>query len=279
VSETPFRLLNEVKFECGSLIIGWSEDTGRLGPGVTNYLKSHLKFRPLAEIEPTGFFSLGGVAVEDDIARFPEGNLFYCAEKELLLFQSTSPQSEWYKYLNTIIDMAQFHCRLNEIYTVGGMIVLGTHYQPRQLMSVSNGTVMRKVFNRLSMELTMNYETPEGQRPTLNSYLIWVARQRGIPAASMWVPVPFYMTTVSDPQAWRKALEFFDKRFELGLNFNDLDSKITTQNDKLNRARADISDMDAFLKRLEENQMLTQEENTQLVKSIESVLGKNEGLE
>ena len=274
MEEKLYKFHEEIKLECPSMIIGWNEDAGGIGTGVVSYLVKKLKGRLLAEIEPTGFFPLNGVTIRDDVARFPESKLYYCPENELLLFESDSPHADWYRFLNTVIDMAQFHCRLNEIYTIGGMIALNAHTAPRRVTAVASLPEEKAEIRGFEIDSAMNYETPEGQRPTLSSYLIWVAGQRKIKGASIWAPIPFYLTSVDDPQSWRMLLIFFDKKFGLNLNFADLDRSIAAQNEKLSQARLNTPELDEYIKRLETNQPLSQEENDKLVMEIEEILKK-----
>jgi predicted ATP-grasp superfamily ATP-dependent carboligase len=114
----------------------------------------------------------------------------------------------------------------------------------------------------------MDYETPPGQRPTLNSFLLWVAKRRNIAAASLWVPIPFYLVAAEDPQAWRKTVEFLDRRFGLGIDFRDLDEDAARQNEKLAELRSRSSEVDSYIRKLESNLGLTQEENEKLVKEV-----------
>ena len=141
-------------------------------------------------------------------------------------------------------------------------------------MAVAGTPEAKLNFPSFGVDASMNYETPEGQRPTLSSYLIWVATQRNIQSAAMWVPIPFYLTAADDPEAWSALLKFFDKRFGLGLDFTDLNRLVTDQNDKLSRARESSAELDGFLDRLETNQPLSQDENDKLMKDIDEILGK-----
>lgn len=213
MSETLFKLHDDIKFECASLVVGWYEDPGNMGYGVLNFLRDKLNCRLLAEIEPAGYFPLNSVLITDDVALFPESKLYYCPEKELLLFLSYSPTGDWNKFLNTLFDMASYHCRLQQIYTMGGLVTLNAHTAPRQLSAVVNTALMKKFVSGSEVDTSLDYETPEGQRPTMNSFLMWIAKERDVPAAGLWIPVPFYLTGVEDPAGWVKILEFLDKRF------------------------------------------------------------------
>jgi predicted ATP-grasp superfamily ATP-dependent carboligase len=108
----------------------------------------------------------------------------------------------------------------------------------------------------------------------LNSYLLWIAKNRDLPAANLWVPVPFYLTTGEDPAAQKKALEFLDKRLNLELDYSAIDAGIKQQNDKLKRLRLASEEIDGALGKLESNQRLSEEEHENLVKGIGDFLRK-----
>jgi predicted ATP-grasp superfamily ATP-dependent carboligase len=272
LSETSFKLHDDVKFECASLIVGWYEDSGNTGYGSLNYLKDKLNCRLLAEIEPAGYFPMNNILISDDVAQFPESKLYYCPDKQLLLFLSSSPSGDWYKFLNTVIDMASYHCRLLHIYFLGGMVALNSHTAPRQISAVVSAAGVKKVIQGDEIDTSMDYETPEGQRPTMNSFLMWIAKKREIPSAGFWIPVPFYFAGVDDPRGWLKILEFLDKSFDLGLDFADLDKIISAQEAKISRARNENSELDEIFKRLETGQLLTPEENEKVAAEIEEIL-------
>jgi predicted ATP-grasp superfamily ATP-dependent carboligase len=275
MQEKSCRFYDKVKFDCPSLIVGWKEDAGAIGSGVLEYLRDKLNAKLFAEIEPTGFFPLNGVTVNDNIAIFPECRFYYSSEKHVMLFEGHSPHTDWYRFLNTMIAVSMENCRLSEVYTVGGMISMAPHTTPRQVMAVSGSAEAKLNLQNCGLDTSMDYETPDGQRPTLSSYLVWLAARQKIKGASVWVPIPFYLTSVSDPEACELLLRFFDSRFGLGLDFTELEREIADRRQILDRARGDNAEMDEFLKRLESNLPLTQDENDKLIQDVEEVLGKN----
>ena len=110
-----FRFCRQPELQNPSLIVGFSEDAGELAPKVIDYLNEKIKGESFCEIEPSEFFSLGGVAIENDVAQFPEGK-FYCGErKDLLIFKGSEPQFERYQFLQTVLDVAQHHCKIRSI--------------------------------------------------------------------------------------------------------------------------------------------------------------------
>jgi len=257
-------------------VVGWSEDAGKLGTKVIDYLNKKLGGKEFGEIEPEGFFSLGGVSVEDDVAQFPESKFYWCPEKYLVTLKSNRPTSDWHKFLDSVLDVAEHYCHAKELYTIGGMVSPAAHTSPRELLAVANSPEMRKILSQYDLARDMDYETPPGQRPTLNSFLLWVAKRRNIAAASLWVPIPFYLVAAEDPEAWRKTVEFLDRRFGLGIDFRDLDEDVARQNEKIAELRSRSSEVDSYIRKLESNLGLTQEENEKLVKAVEEFLGRRD---
>ena len=272
----PFEIYRKPEFRTSSLVVGWSEDVGKLGPKVIDYLNKKLGGEEFGEIEPADFFPSAGVAIEDDVAQFPESKFYCCQDKKLVIFKSSPPRAEWHKFLNLVLDVAQHYCHAKELYTIGGMVALSAHTVPRELWAIANSPKMKKLLSRYDLARDMDYETPPGQRPTLSSFLLWMAKGRNIPGASLWVPVPFYLVSTEDPKAWREAVQFFDRRFGLGIDFTDLDAEVTRQNEKIAELRNWFPELDDYVRRLESNLSLTEEEHEKLMKEIEEFLKKRD---
>jgi len=272
----PFKVLKKPKFQSSSLVVGWNEDAGQLGPGVIDYLTGELGGERFGEIEPEDFFSLGGIRVQRDVAQFPESNFYSCHEKNLVIFRSTSPSFEWYKFLNSILDVAEHYCGTKELYTIGGMVTLAAHTTPRALLATSSSQEVKESLKQYNLVMDMDYQTPTGQRPTLNSFLLWLAGRRDIPGVSLWVPIPSYLVTNEDARAQKRVLQFFDERLGLNIDFSDIDHEIQEQNEKLAQARLRLPEIDDYILRLESNLSLSQEENERLSREIEEFLREEE---
>jgi predicted ATP-grasp superfamily ATP-dependent carboligase len=267
-----FKMYGKKEIQNSSLIVGWSEDVANLGVKVTDYLNKKLGTEELGEIEPMDFFPLGGVAVENDIAQFPESKFYYSHEKNVAILKSNAPRAEWHKFLNSVLDVAEHYCHVKELYTIGGMVSLSAHTSPRELLAVSNLPAMKNMLVQYHLDTGMDYETPPGQRPTLSSFLLWVAKNRGITAASLWVPIPFYLISTEDFAACRKVVDFFDKIFGLGFDLKDLDDAIARQNEKLTEIRFSFPEVDGRIRNLESNLALSQEDSEKLAQDIEEYL-------
>jgi len=273
----PLKFSWQPELQSSSLVVGWSVDAGKLGAKVTDYLNRKLGGQSFCEIEPVEFFTLGGVTIEDDLVQFPESKFYSCPGKNLVVFRSAPPSYEWYKFLTLILDTAEHYCHVKEIHTIGGMVSLSAHTAPRELLGTFNSPELKKALSHYNLAEGLDYETPPGQRPTLNSFLLWAAKRRNIPGVNLWVPIPFYLVAVGDPKAQRRVLEFFNQRFDLGIDFSDLDEEIRQQNQIIAEVRNGFPDIDESIRRLESNLRLSEEESQGLVKEIEKLLKEKTG--
>lgn len=268
----PFKLFFKPELESSPLVVAWNQDAGKVGPKVADYLNKELASREFAEITPESFFALSGVSVEDDIAQFPESKFYCCRGKSLVIFRSDVPRYEWYEFLSLVLDIAEKYCKVKEIYTVGGMVSPGAHTTPRMLLSVTNSTEMKPMLRQYDLISDMDYETQDGQRPTFSSFLLWAAKRRNIAGISLWVPVPFYLLAAEDPWACKKVMEFFDRRFDLNINFASIDDEIARQDREIAQVRNQVPELDSYISKLESNLGLTVDESEKLVKELEEWL-------
>ena len=267
--EALYTIYKKPDLEASSLIVGWNEDASKLGFSVVDYLNKKLDTDEFCEVRLEAFFPLGGVLVESDIAQFPESKFFYCQEKSMVLFRSNIPRLEWFKFLNLVLDIAERICHVKELYTVGGMISLAAHTAPRTLQTTTNSAQMKTVLMQQDLFKGIDYETPPNQRPTLSSYLLWVAMQRNIEGANLWASVPFYLIPTEDPRACRKVIDFFNKRLDLGIDFPGIDDELMRQNEKIAWLIDRFPEFNDIVHKLESNLRLTDAESRKIVELME----------
>jgi len=265
--ENIFKFSERPRFENPSLIVGWEQDSGRLSPKVIDYLNKKMNGSSFCEIEPTGFFSLAGVAIENNIALFPENKFYYCQRNNLVIFKGDKPRFERYKFLNAIADLAQHDFKIKELYTISGTISPTAHTSPRQISAVYNQREFQKSLRGCGLE-DMNWEGP----PAISSYLLWIAKNRGIPGASLWPQIPFYLAASEDFQAIKMTLSFLDKKFNLGLDFAELNEEIKNQNTKIEVLREEDSEIDKYIGMLEAELALSEDEQVELTMKVTEIL-------
>jgi proteasome assembly chaperone (PAC2) family protein len=268
------KYLSKPRFRNPTLVVCWESDAGQLGEKVVEYLTREFGGEVFCEINPIDFFPLGGVVIEKDIVLFPECTFYAIPDRDLIIFSSAIPHFEWFRFLNLIVDVAQETCNAREMYTIGGMVAMGSHTAPRDFWATFSSPQIKESLASYQISREMDYETPPGGRPTLNSFLLWTAKQRGLHGATLWVPVPFYLVDIDDPTAQKTVLEFMDNRLDLRLNFARIDSEIIHQYERLARLRQEQPEIDRTIKKLEGNLALSETEHETLVKEVEEYLTK-----
>jgi proteasome assembly chaperone (PAC2) family protein len=273
----PLKFSSQPDFDHPVLIVSWMVDSAGLGEKVTDYLNKKLNNRSFGEIDPAEFFPLEGVTIEDDVIQFPESKFYSGSRKDVVILQSTPPFFDWYRFLNLVLDVAQEQCHAREIYAIGGMASLAAHTAPREMLGNFNSAEMKEALVGHNLSTTWNYETPPGQRPTLNSFLLWTARRRNIPAATLWVPIPFYLAGEGDPKAQLRVLDFFNRRLDLCADFSDLDEEVRQQNRMIAETRHATPEIDESIKKLEGGETLSDEESQRLAMEVSKSLAGKKG--
>ncbi len=265
----PVEVHSQPELENASLVVDWQEVAGKLGPKVIDYLNKHIRSKSFCEIEPVRFFPLGGVVIDNNIAQFPVSRFYAGTRKDLVIFESTEPPYERYRFLNSVLDVAEHYCRVKELYTVSGTISPIAHSSPRRILAVFNQPEFQRRLRGYELE-DMTWEGP----PAISSFLLWLAQKRGIPGVSLWPEVAFYLAATQDPRAAKVVLSFFDRKLELGLDFTGLDLEIKDQNDKLALLRREDPQIDRYIRTLEMGISLNEEEQLRLARGVTEFLEK-----
>jgi predicted ATP-grasp superfamily ATP-dependent carboligase len=273
--EEVFRLHGQHALEKPVLIVAWEEDASNLGVRTVDYLIEGLGCREFGEILPERFFPMAGVNVVDDVAQFPQSKFYISDERNLVIFRSNIPRIGWQGFLNAVLDVVGHDCGVKEIYTLGAMISSAAHTVPRMLISIVNQKEMKAELAPFNIMTGTDYENPPGQKPTLSSYLVWLARQRNIRGVNLWVPAPFYLVSLDDPRACKRLVYFFNSKFDLGVDFTELDEQIAQQNNKIAGLFERLPELEAFVRRLETGDGLDGEESEKLTREMSEALKKN----
>ena len=260
VAKDMFKFFRKFQFSNPSLIICWDEDAGRLGPEVARYLNEQFNAVPVGDICPIDFFTLAGVAIENDVARLPRTRLFYTGEKNLLVLQSANPQFQHYKFLTALLDMAEHYCRVEELFTINGFVAPIAHVAERRIFAAFNNSDFQKQFRSYNL-INMDYEG----FPAISSYLLWMAKDRNISAVGLWPEIPFYVSSNNDPQTVKAVIAFLNDRFHLVFDFHELDEQIELQNKKIGSLREENSEIDESLRNLESGLPLSKEEQINII--------------
>lgn len=262
------KIYKEPRLRNPYLLVSWSPDVASLGARVTGYLKKALEAQECGEIEPLGFFALSGVAIERDLVQFPGSKFYFSHGHELLIFESTQPQRQHYQFLNLILDVAQSF-KVRQVFTLGGMASGIAHSARRRIFTVVNRPGLKKDLAKFGLETEMFYQG----LPSISSFLLWLARGRGIDGVSLWQEMPFYLAAVGDWRATKTTVELLDKGLGLHTDLDSLGQKAASQEVRLEQLRQLRSEIDGFIRRLEGGGELTQDEAQKLAGEVAEFLG------
>ncbi len=270
VEKDPFEIYKTAPLQSPPLMVGWqTQDVGKLGSRVIDFLVERLGGQEIGEIEPLGFHPFVGVRFKDDLVQVPQSKFWACEKDNLLLFKSDEPAFEHYHFLNLILDFAEHRYQTKEVYTLNGATSYTPHTLPRRILTVLNQPELKESLSGFGLE-AMTWEGP----PAISSYLLWVAKRRSISGVSLWSEVPFYLAAREDPQAIKLTLSFLNRRFDFDLNLKRFDREIQEQNEKIAHLREEDAEINKYISMLESGMKLDEEEQLKLVKQVYELLEK-----
>lgn len=112
--------------------------------------------------------------------------------------------------------------------------------------------------------------------PAISSYLLWMARERGIPGVSLWPEIPYYLAACEDFLATKAVLSFLNDRFSLDLEFTELDEEINDQDMKISNLREEDSQINDWIKSLESGLSIGEAEQVELIKRVSEILERRD---
>ncbi|MGQ9645918.1 MAG: PAC2 family protein [Thermodesulfobacteriota bacterium] len=271
MEKVPVEIYQSPNLDHPMLLVGWqTQDVGKLASTVIHFLNQKMGGRRIAELNPLGFYSFGGVRFKRDLIQIPTSDFWAYEKKNLLVFKSDEPEFEYYRFLNTVLEWTESRFQTKEVTTLNGIFSLIAHTQPRRIFVVFNQEELRDHLQGYDLE-PLTWEGP----PALSSYLLWIARRKGLSGMSLWVEIPFYLAATEDPRAIWMALSFLNRRFSLDLDLSEFASRIRNQEVRIARLRESDSEVDDFIRRLESGLVLNEEEQLKLTRAVYDVLTRD----
>lgn len=261
-----FRFTSQPRLEKPSLIVGWMKDIGDVSRGVADFLAGATGGHSFCQIEPADFFSVGGVTVESNIATFPQSRFFHDDRSNVLLLRSDEPQARRYDFLNAVLDLAE-HYKVEALYTVDGIASMTAHTSERRVFGVFNGADIQKKL-KWYVPIGLSWQGP----PHMSTYLLWLARQRHLPAAGLWVEVPFYLSDRQDAQAVRAAASLLGQIIGWDYDTDELDRRVADQEELLSELREEDLEIDSKIQSIEQGESLDNDEQVELMEAIRGAL-------
>jgi len=264
--DSPLRFTCQPRLEQSSFIAGWTRDTGAISQLAADYLIKASGAGEFCQLEPAGFYPVGGVTVVDDVAQFPLSRFFCSESHSAVILRADEPQSNRYEFLNTALDLAQQYGKATGLYTINGIAALTAHTTPRRVFGVFNDMAMQRRLQEL-VPADTNWQGP----PHVSTYLLWLAGQRHLPGVNLWVEVPFYLADHEDHQSVKAVVSRLSMMLGWELDLSELDRLAADQNGKL-AALEDDPGIGEKIHALEEGLSLNRQEQMELKEAVGSAL-------
>ena len=254
-----------------TMIVGWRGDAGDLGERLVSFVNGSLALKPLALIEPVGYFQLSGVEVSNDLARLPDTRFSFSDSAHVITLLSDIPSYEVHLFLKYVLDLAAKY-NVSHIVIVAGMPAMSSHNTPSQMLVNFSTPLLKEWFSGDGLNTEIDFVSPPGQKPSIGTYLTWEAGQRGIEAVSLWQPVPFYLAPFTDETGAHKVVSLFRQKMALPINPESLAAAARNQREGLAALRSSTPDVEKYLNMLESNLSLTEYEAGALAAAVRQVL-------
>lgn len=261
-----FRFTAQPRLEGASFIIGWTKDTGSVSRLAADHLVKASGSSSFCQIEPAGFYSLGGITVDEDVAQFPQSRFFYSEQSQMVVLRADEPQSDRYEFLSAVLDLTEQHGKADALYTINGIAALTPHTADRQVFGIFNDPAMQRRLRQF-VPVDMSWQGP----PHTSTYLLWLAGRRHLHGAGLWVEVPFYLADHEDFHAAKAAVSLLSMMLGQSLDLRELDRLAAEQDEKLALLEDDPA-TEEKIRALEEGESLDRQGQLELIEAAAEVL-------
>ncbi|MFN8034485.1 MAG: PAC2 family protein [Acidimicrobiia bacterium] len=231
---------------------GWNDAADAASDAAT-WLVGQFGATRLATIEPDGFFDFQSRRPEVEIldgipraVRWPVTECFAArppdAVRDLVVVIGVEPHYRWRSFCAAVLEVARV-TRAELLVTFGALLADVPHTRPLQLTGSANDPGL---VARLGLEHS-RYEGPTG----IVGVLHHECRAAGMPAVSLWAPVPHYVATPPDPVATRALLDRFGALVGIPLDLYSLEHQCEEWRRRVDEVVAADADAAAYVRDLE----------------------------
>ena len=208
---------------------GWN-DAAESATSAARYLVQHFEGKRVAQIQPDEFFQFADqrptVKLSESGERritWPLNEFFYCRTpglaRDLVVGIGTEPHLQWKYFSRDVLAIgSRYDARM--IVTMGALLAGDLHTQPSRLMAIATDPAL---VEPSGVEIT-RYEGPTGIVGVIHTLM----QDKGFPAVSLWVNVPHYIASLSNPKATRALLDKLSILGGFEISLEGLDIAIDT---------------------------------------------------
>lgn len=216
-------LYNEPELDNPSLVTAWP-GVGNVALITATYLKDKLGAEELGEIEPLGFFDLGGVFIKDNLVEppaFPEGKFYYWDSKDegkdlIIFLAEAQPVTGSYGYAEIVLDVAQ-QFGVKRIYSLAAAL---TEYNPDQarVLGAASSPELLEELKKYGVVMAGDFFIAG-----LNGLLLGVAAERGMEAICLLGETVKYAAKMANPRGAQSVLRVLTEFLGVEVDTTELD--------------------------------------------------------
>ena len=220
--EKKVKIRRTPKLVNPTLIAAWP-GVGNVALIAVTYLKDKLKAKPLGELDPQGFFDLGGVFIKDnliELPEFPHSAFYYWKSRgqknDLLIFLSEAqPPIGAYEYVCKVLDIADSF-KTKRVYTLAAAITEHHPDEPRVLGAATSPELLD--------ELKRHNVVPAGDFYVagLNGLLLGAAKERDMEGICLLGETVKYAAKLANPRSSQAVLEVLTKLLQVNIDMAEL---------------------------------------------------------
>jgi uncharacterized protein (TIGR00162 family) len=206
-----------------SLVAAWP-GVGNVALIAVTYLKDKLKAKPLGEIDPQGFFDLGGVFIKDNLIEMPEfpQSAFYYWKRsnnkgnDLLIFLAEAqPAIGAYEYVSKVLDIAESF-GVSRVYTLAAAVTEHHPDEPRVLGAATTPGLLEEL-KPYNVVLAGDFYVAG-----LNGLLLGAAKERGLEGICLLGETVKYAAKLANPRSSQAVLEVLTKLLNVKIDLAEL---------------------------------------------------------
>ncbi len=219
------RIFKSVKFDTRPTMLASWPGMGNVGIISTDYLRSKLGAKVLAEIDMSPYFIPDSIVVEDGLAELPElprSIIYYCKNPDLLIFESNAQVAgkEGIAIVKSLVRLASEY-NTKRIFTAAAFAQNLSHNSPAQILGAFNSADLIDEFKHIDIE-----PMPNGYIAGLNGIMLGIAANYDIEAGCFLGTIPSFAANLSYPKASLAIIKLLEKIFDIKVDTDELQESI-----------------------------------------------------
>jgi proteasome assembly chaperone (PAC2) family protein len=232
---------------------GWN-DAGQAASAALSFIGASLGAERFAVIDPEEFFDFQAhrptIRLGSDPAdriTWPEVVISEAraarAPRDLVLIAGTEPSMRWPTFCRLLLDVAA-EVDATMLVSLGSLLADVPHTRPVTITGIASDPALIE---------GMGFREPTYEGPTgILGVLHAAAMMEGLPAVSLWAPVPHYVGVTPNPKGALALVRVFERVADVAIDAGDLEDAATVYEQQVSQAVARDPNASAFVERLEE---------------------------